>query len=224
MAFTIDIILEKLKKFVTTIDVINSSLIKISNIINLNIFNFGINLKKIDGSPKQISSGPFGVFGVNKNDDIFFRKGITSSNPYGTSWDLIEGKLKQISCGEFGLWGINSSMEIFCRKSISKENPKGTNWTKIDGAATHISVGYYGIWVISADKRGEWVRNGVTSLNQTGNEWINISGALINISSRYFGIWGVNHSNDIYYRNGVNIINPKGDNLEKIDNKFKFLL
>ena len=33
----IDIILEKLKKFVTTIDVINSSLIKISNIINLNI-------------------------------------------------------------------------------------------------------------------------------------------------------------------------------------------
>ena len=37
--------------------------------------------KQIEGALKQISSGPFGIFGVNRKDFIYFREGI-SLNQY----------------------------------------------------------------------------------------------------------------------------------------------
>lgn len=60
---------------------------------------------KIDGSLQQISSGKYGIYGVNCNDEIWFRDGINNSHLGGVKWISIDGKLKYISAGNFGVWG-----------------------------------------------------------------------------------------------------------------------
>ena len=62
---------------------------------------------------KHISNGEFGVYGVNPSDEIWYRKGITNTNPIGTNWEKIDGLLKQLSIGKYGLWGINKKMKFF---------------------------------------------------------------------------------------------------------------
>ena len=78
------------------------------------------------GGLTQITSGPYGVvYGVNSNDDIYCRTGITDSNPKGTGWKHIGGKLKYVSCGGLGCWGVNSGNQIFFRYGVSRQNPAG---------------------------------------------------------------------------------------------------
>ena len=74
-----------------------------------------------------MQSGPYGiVYGVNKNNDIFCRTGISNYNPKGTGWQHIGGKLKYISCGSYGCWGVNAKDQIFFRKGVSPKKPAGT--------------------------------------------------------------------------------------------------
>ena len=76
--------------------------------------------KKISGALKQIDSGPKGfVCGVNSNDQIFCRTGITDANLDGSGWTALDGSLKYISCGEYGHWGVNKDNQIFFREGIS---------------------------------------------------------------------------------------------------------
>merc|ERR1719197_953020 len=49
-------------------------------------------------SLKQISIGPVGTFGVDKNDDIFYRVGTNETkDSAGTDWQKLPGKLSWIS-------------------------------------------------------------------------------------------------------------------------------
>ena len=67
----------------------------------------------IGGKLKWISSGKNVVFGVNSNDDIFYRAGITSSAPAGSHWVHVPGKLAHIDThGDF-VWGVNSANNAF---------------------------------------------------------------------------------------------------------------
>ena len=89
--------------------------------------NVGKSWTRISGGLKQIDSGPYGVvYGVNKNNDIFCRTGISNYNPKGTGWQHIGGKLKYISCGDVGCWGVNAKDQIFFRKGVSPTRPTGT--------------------------------------------------------------------------------------------------
>ena len=63
---------------------------------------------RIAGSLKHVTTGEAGVWGVNKDDNIFFRTGLT--------WRRIPGKLKQIDSGtSLIVYGVNSKDDIFCR-------------------------------------------------------------------------------------------------------------
>ena len=53
------------------------------------------------------------VFGVNSNDDIFYRAGITKSTPTGTNWVKVAGKLSQIDSEGNKVWGVNSASNAF---------------------------------------------------------------------------------------------------------------
>ena len=70
---------------------------------------------KIDGKLKQISSGEFGIWGMNENDEIFYRKGINYYNLKGDSWEKVSGSLKHISNGIYGIWGVNKDDNIWIR-------------------------------------------------------------------------------------------------------------
>ena len=76
----------------------------------------------IAGKLKWISSGNDLVFGVNSNDDIFYRAGISSSKPAGTNWVKVPGKLSQIDSNGDEVWGANSAMNAF---SLDIKRPYG---------------------------------------------------------------------------------------------------
>ena len=53
------------------------------------------------------------VFGVNSNDDIFYRAGISPSSPAGAHWARVPGKLSQIDTHENVVVGANSVHNTF---------------------------------------------------------------------------------------------------------------
>ena len=73
----------------------------------------------IGGKLKWISSGKDIVFGVNSNDDIFFRHGISAQTPVGTGWTKVGGKLSQIDTYGMTVVGANSGLNAY--HSVFKE-------------------------------------------------------------------------------------------------------
>jgi len=76
---------------------------------------------KMDGGLKYVSCTNNGnhIWGVNDNDDIYFRKGKNDK------WTKIDGKLKCVAAGgAMGqqIWGCNSSDDIYHRNGL------GGNW------------------------------------------------------------------------------------------------
>ena len=69
--------------------------------------------EQVAGGLKWISSGKDFVVGVNVNDDIYYRAGISASNPKGTKWVRIGGKLAQIDTDANNVWGVNSAHQTY---------------------------------------------------------------------------------------------------------------
>lgn len=93
------------------------------------------------GGLMQIDSGPTGiVYGVNSGHNIYCRKGISASNPKGTSWKWIPGALNYISCGKFGCWGVNKNNYIYFRTRVTASECEGLNWVHIPGLLKQIEV------------------------------------------------------------------------------------
>lgn len=62
----------------------------------------------IVGGLTHVTVGKSGVWGVNENDEIFYRQGVTLGTPYGTGWKKLPGALKQIDAGSSGVvYGVN---------------------------------------------------------------------------------------------------------------------
>lgn len=83
------------------------------------------------------------MYGVNHYHQIFCRKGITLSNPKGTSWEHVGGALKYVSCGIYGCWGVNSANQIWFRHGVTPHNCAGTTWVHISGALVQLEVKDY---------------------------------------------------------------------------------
>lgn len=77
----------------------------------------------------SISVGPdYQVWTVGKNGAVYRRKGITSENLTGESWQKIDSSginFKQLSYGKGGCWGIDNLGKLYCRKDISSVFPEG---------------------------------------------------------------------------------------------------
>lgn len=74
------------------------------------------------------------MWGVNSNDDIFYREGTFGDNGVvGCSWTNIPGKLKYVTSGFGTVWGVNSQDQIFRRTGITRTTPAGRSdaagWT-----------------------------------------------------------------------------------------------
>ena len=75
--------------------------------------NIGSGWQRIAGGLKWISSGDDIVWGVNAADQIYYREGISASNPAGTGWVQVAGGLKQIDSFKGTVWGVNSKDMIY---------------------------------------------------------------------------------------------------------------
>ncbi|MCB9492712.1 MAG: hypothetical protein H6679_00380 [Epsilonproteobacteria bacterium] len=89
----------------------------------------------IDGGLVKLAVGKKGIlWGVNENDDIFYRDGISASKPEGTAWIHVQGKLKSIFITPFGtVYGKNAANEFFVSFSGDPKNPA---WEKQEQDAT----------------------------------------------------------------------------------------
>ena len=125
----------------------------------------------VGGRLKQIDSGPPGIVcGVNKNDYIYCRTGITTSRPVGSSWTRVGGSLKYISCGALGNWGVNKPNNIYFRYGVNARRPQGTKWKRVPGKLHQIESGPNGaVWGVYSGR--VYTRLGITRSRPIGTRW-----------------------------------------------------
>ena len=69
--------------------------------------------QRISGGLKWIGSGTDIVVGVNSQDKIYYRRGVSSSNPTGSGWVYVSGRLMQIDVDGDQAVGVNSGHNIY---------------------------------------------------------------------------------------------------------------
>lgn len=150
------------------------------------------------------------MWGLNANNGIFVRSGISGADPVGTEWLRVPGQLELVSVGEGCVWGINMNGGIFVREGITSSNPIGTDWVRAEGTLSRVTVGEMGVvWGLN-DADGIFVREGVTEANPAGTEWSRVWGKLAYIEAGEGCVWGVNPNGGIFVREGISAANPAG--------------
>ncbi len=178
-----------------------------------------IGWKKVDGALKHVAVGPFGVWGVNAADLIWFRA-ISPSNLEGTVWTQVGGNLKQVDVGQHGdVWGVNKDDDIFMREGVTPQNPTGTAWKQVDGKLKYLSVGDDIVWGVNADGI-MWYREGITRENRLGTGWKKVEGWATKISVFGNNVWHIGGNNTPYYVKDGIPTNPAGTGWNKIENTF----
>jgi hypothetical protein len=87
---------------------------------------------RVSGKLKYISCGEYGHWGVNKANLIYFREGVSRSNPVGTKWRRIPGKLTQLEAGQYGqVWGVNKRGWVYVRTGVTEQVPWGRGWKRV---------------------------------------------------------------------------------------------
>ncbi|XP_078595835.1 uncharacterized protein LOC144872941 [Branchiostoma floridae x Branchiostoma japonicum] len=160
--------------------------------------------ESIGGRLKFVSVGSNGVWGVNSNDDIYYRTDtFENAASSGSGWQHIGGKLKQISSGH-SVWGVNANDDIYIRQGITSSNPTGTGWHRIEGKLKQLDVSSTAkqLWGVNSGDN-IYRRTGITTAEPKGAGWQRISGGLKFVSVGPAGVWGVNRNDDIYYRTGT---------------------
>jgi hypothetical protein len=58
---------------------------------------------RMDGGLAHVTVGESGVWGVNRVNSIYVRRGVAPDTPYGTAWRRLRGGLQQIDAGSSGV-------------------------------------------------------------------------------------------------------------------------
>ena len=69
--------------------------------------------ESIDGTMKWISSGKDILVGVDRNNEVYYRSGMSSANPKGEKWVKVSGSLAQIEVDGLQTVGVNGNGEPF---------------------------------------------------------------------------------------------------------------
>ena len=94
--------------------------------------------------------GEAGVWGVDPNNQVCIRQGVTESHPTGTQWKLVSSRaLKHIDLGPRGIvYGVDIYNHIYCRLGITSDAPDGTEWKRVPMLLNYVScndLGCYGV-------------------------------------------------------------------------------
>ncbi|XP_075046944.1 fish-egg lectin-like [Mixophyes fleayi] len=112
----------------------------------------GLNYINLEGRLKYYSGGPYGCWGVNSANNIYYRYGVTPTACQGNRWQQIEGSLVMVEVGTDGsVFGVNSAGDVYYREGISAKNPIGSSWTKLDfcGTFRHVSYDAGDLWLLT---------------------------------------------------------------------------
>ncbi len=88
------------------------------------------------------------MWGVNSNNQLHRRIGITTSNQFGTHWEHLTGKtFKHVSVGCSGVWAIDLSYDIWYLNgsNIDEYIPLTEfQWINVPGGLMVTDVAFYG--------------------------------------------------------------------------------
>ncbi|XP_035691376.1 neurogenic locus notch homolog protein 1-like [Branchiostoma floridae] len=127
----------------------------------------GTEWQQVSGRLKFVSVGRSGVWGVNSNNQIYYRTGTYGDEASaGTGWVNIAGSLKQISSGNNIVWGVNGNDDIYIRLGISWSSPSGSSWRHIPGKLkqVHVSPTSNQVWGVNSGDN-IYQRTGITASN-----------------------------------------------------------
>lgn len=149
----------------------------------------------------QIDAGGQGtVVARDQDDSIFYREGVSETDPAGTGWAQIDGKLNHVTaCDDGQIFGVNSAQEIFYRPSTGGDS---SEWVKLNGALVQISCGDQTVWGVNT--HGNLYRRDGLDTEPTGTAWTQVD---IGFSYVAVGpdnsVWGIHPTGEIFYRDGL---------------------
>ncbi|XP_069804477.1 fish-egg lectin-like isoform X2 [Dendropsophus ebraccatus] len=106
----------------------------------------------LDGRLKYYSCGLYGCWGVNSNNDIWYRHDVEPKSCGGSRWQQIDGKLIMVEVSTDGsVYGVNSNGDAFERVGISAKNPIGTSWIRLDlsNSFQHVTYDRGHLWLLT---------------------------------------------------------------------------
>lgn len=106
----------------------------------------------VDGSWKQVSVGPAGVWAISTSDQLHYRKGTYGDrDTLGTEWEPLDGGVSYFSSGEKYVIGVNSGNVIHVRLGMSDHSPSGTSWKTFTVHLKMVESFEDQLWGISPD-------------------------------------------------------------------------
>eukprot|EP00096_Caligus_rogercresseyi_P009950 TRINITY_DN3493_c0_g1_i2.p1 TRINITY_DN3493_c0_g1~~TRINITY_DN3493_c0_g1_i2.p1 ORF type:complete len:659 (-),score=140.46 TRINITY_DN3493_c0_g1_i2:136-2112(-) len=129
---------------------------------NENILGSG--WKTIPGSLKQISVGYCGVWGLNSNQEVWYRiNTATDPDNEGTGWAKVDGRFQQIYSGAKVILGLAGNRDIYYRSGFGISD-MGTHWIRIEQEKEskiifkHIECHIDSLWCVDTENH-VWLKN-----------------------------------------------------------------
>ncbi|KAK7105907.1 perivitellin-2 31 kDa subunit-like [Littorina saxatilis] len=165
--------------------------------------------QQTEGALVKVSVGPGGVWGVNVDNQIWYRDDTygTATN-LGSDWTQVDqprGSLMDLDVGDDVVWGITLKGKLTCRKGINEATPQGEKWKILKNKAKDVAISPKG-QLVAINELGQFVyREGLSSKCTRKGKWFADTDSSLNltqISVGEAGIWAVAADEKIYHRPG----------------------
>ena len=167
--------------------------------------------KHSEGHLIHVSVGPAGVWGVNHDENIFYKAG-TYQDPEGfgsgeaSGWQAVSGWLKQTDVGTDIVWGVKGVQNIYHRDAITSSMPSGSDWSYFDAPPvifTWVSVSPGGsVWAVST--AGNLLhRRHSSNAQPVGTAWDVMDTDVQWVDAGQAGVWALKTDGRLFYRHGT---------------------
>ena len=130
----------------------------------------GSSWEKVSGELVQLSVGGAGVWGINKQNRLFYRVG-THGDQFavkGSDWEEVFGqKLKHVAVACGVVLGLDLDNNLHMRAGISECFPTGQHWQCLDANLQTVDVHHAAVWAI--DRDGAARKASLTDANIAGS-------------------------------------------------------
>ncbi|XP_063292051.1 fish-egg lectin-like [Pelobates fuscus] len=109
---------------------------------------------QLDGRLKYYSCGRYSCWGVNSNNDIFYRLNVSPNDCKGSEWRQVDGNMIMVEVATDGsVYGINTIGNVYKRNGVSFSNPGGTEWSLLNvyGPFKHVSYDSGLLWLLNSE-------------------------------------------------------------------------
>jgi hypothetical protein len=128
------------------------------------------------------------VWGVNDENKVYFRDGVTPATRSGTAWIEHSNNMQFTNvavCTDGHVWAVSNDNKVYYRTRIVDENQQGADWAEAadnlalngngNGFATQVTCAGGDVMILGTDSR-IFMRTGVTNDEPEGHGWAYVPG------------------------------------------------